>query len=180
MNMIRQDLKIDLLPAIENYRTVREFSDKEIDEKDLTKILEAGRAAPSAKNRQPWRFVVVTDSAVKQKLEEAAYGQEHIGSAPVVVALGTTNIDYKMPNGQLSYPIDLSFAASFMILQAASEGIGSCIVTTYIEPEIREILTVPYSMRIVMLIAFGYPAHEADEKLRDRKGLSSIISRNHW
>ena len=178
--MIRQDLKINLLPAIETHRTVRQFSEQPIEENELKKILEAGRAAPSAKNRQPWRFVVITDNDVKKRLEAAAYGQEHIGSAPVVIALGTTNVDYKMPNGQLSYPIDLSFAASFMILQAGAEGIGSCVVTTYNEPEVREILTVPYSMRIVMLIAFGYPVTTAADSVRNRKGLSSIISRNHW
>lgn len=178
--MVRQDLKIDLLPAISDYKTVRTFSDREIDEQIITSVLEAGRTAPSAKNRQPWRFVVITDADVKKRLESAAYGQEHIGNAPAIIALGTTNVDYRMPNGQLSYPIDLSFAASFMILQAQNCGLGSCVVTTYDEAEVKEILTVPYSMRIVMLVAVGYAGDDNTERMRNRKGLSSIISRNHW
>jgi len=172
---------MDILPAINNFKTVRTFTSRIVSDDIINGILEAGRTAPSAKNRQPWRFVVVTDESVRKRLESAAYGQEHIGSAPVVMALGTTNVDYRMPNGQLSYPIDLSFAASFMILQAQSVGLGSCVVTTYDEAEVKEILTVPYSMRIVMLIAIGYPEEQHDDApLRNRKGLSSIISRNHW
>ena len=178
--MVRQDLKMNLLPAISSYKTVRTFSDQPVDEEIINSILEAGRCAPSAKNRQPWRFVVITDENIRMRLESAAYGQEHVGSAPVVIALGTTNVDYRMPNGQLSYPIDLSFAASFMLLQAQSSGLGSCVVTTYDEAEVKDILTVPYSMRVVMLIAVGYPAEPSDTSVRNRKGLSSIISRNHW
>jgi nitroreductase len=180
--MIRQDLKSELLPAISEYRTTRQFSSKPIEEKLLTNILEAGRAAPSAKNRQPWRFVLITDNEVRKQIEKAAYGQEHVGSAPAIIALGTTNVDYRMPNGQLSYPIDLGFAASFMIMQAQASGLGSCVVTTYDEAEVREILTVPYSMRIVMLIALGYAEEGSGPKdnVLNRKSLSSISSRNHW
>ncbi len=179
--MVGQDLKNSLLPAIELYQTIRDFSDRKVDEETINLILEAGRRAPSAKNRQPWRFVLVTDEGIKNRLESAAYGQEHIGNASFVVALGTTNVDYRMPNGQLSYPVDLSFAASFMVVQAASADVGSCIVTTYDELEVKEILTVPYSMRIVMLIAFGYADEQLGAKnITNRKGLSSIMSRNHW
>ena len=178
--MIGQDLKNGLLPAIENYRTVRNFSDEQVDENIINSILEAGRRAPSAKNRQPWRFVLITDDETKQRLESAAYGQEHVGSAPFIVAIGTTNVDYRMPNGQLSYPVDLSFAGSFMIVQAASQSLGSCVITTYDELEVKEILTVPYSMRIVMMIAFGYPADNEIKSMPDRKDLGSISSRKHW
>ncbi|MBI9105747.1 MAG: nitroreductase family protein [Spirochaetales bacterium] len=178
--MIRQDLKIDILPAISDYMTVRNFKDEMVSDDIINSILEAGRAAPSAKNRQAWRFVFITDEIVRKRLESAAYGQEHIGSAPVIMALGTTNVDYRMPNGQLSYPIDLSFAAAFMILQAQNAGLGSCVVTTYDEAEVKEILTVPYSMRIPMLIAMGYPENEDEAPVCNRKSLSSIISKNHW
>ncbi|MDC7227839.1 MAG: nitroreductase family protein [Spirochaetales bacterium] len=179
--MVGQDLKNGLLPAIENYRTTRLFDARPVSEDRVEAVLEAGRRAPSAKNRQPWRFVLISDEGIKKRLEDAAYGQEHIGSASFIVAIGTTNVDYRMPNGQLSYPVDLSFAASFMVMQASADNIGSCVVTTYDELEVKEILTVPYSMRIVMMIAFGYPAEELPPKtVTNRKALSGIMSRNHW
>ncbi len=178
--MIGQDSKDIMLPAIESYRTVRKFSDRKVEEDIINSILDAGRRAPSAKNRQPWRFVLIDDDKVKGRLEAAAYGQDHIGGAAFIVALGTTNVDYRMPNGQLSYPVDLSFAASYMVIQASECKVGSCIVTTYDEMEVKEILTVPYSMRIVMLIAFGYPEDDSPRTVTERKPLASIMSHNHW
>jgi len=134
---------MEILPEIAKRVSVRDFQDREVPGDVLERILEAGRLAPSAKNRQPWRFVAVTDPEKRKLLEKASFGQEHVGSAPVVVACCTTNIEYRMPNGQLSYPIDISLAASFMMLQAVREGLGTCIVTTYDETQAREIITVP-------------------------------------
>jgi len=170
----------NLLSVIESRFSVREFSSAPLEEDKLLRILEAGRRAPSAKNRQPWRFIVVKDSGQRMRLQEAAYGQEYVGSAQGIVAVCTTNIDYRMPNGELSYPIDLSFAVSFMMLQAQAEELGSCIVTTFHESDVREILTVPWSMKVVMLLLLGYPATAGEESFQDRKPLDQIISFDHW
>ena len=168
-----------LLPCIENRVSIRKFMDKEIDPLVLKRILDAGRRAPSAKNRQAWRFVAITDPDIKKKIEEAAYGQEHVGQAGSIIAACTTNIDYKMANGQLSYPVDLSFAVAFMMLQAEAEGLGSCVITTYDEREIKDLLTVPFSMRIVMLLLVGHPK-ERPPINTPRKALDKITAYNHW
>jgi nitroreductase len=167
-----------LIPQIENWQSIKQFSDEKIDGEALNRILEAGRKAPSAKNRQPWRFVVVDDKTTRSKIEAAAFGQEHVGQAPVIIAACTTNVDYRMPNGQWSYPIDLTMAVSFMMLQASAEDLGSCVITTYDEQEVKDILTVPYSMRVVMLLLVG----KAGEKPfpTQRKPLKRIASYNHW
>ena len=135
---------MDLLPEIARRVSIREYSDEPLENEQVERIMEAGRRAPSAKNRQAWRFVVVRDADMRKSLEAAAFGQEYIGQAPVTIALCTTNVEYKMPNGQWSYPIDLAFAASFMMLQAEHEGLGSCVVTTFKEEEVKNLLTVPY------------------------------------
>ena len=169
---------MELIPEIADWQSTRKFTDQGVDADELTRILEAGRKAPSAKNRQPWRFVVVRDGTIRGKIKSASFGQEHVGKAPVIVAACTTNVDYKMPNGQWSYPIDLTMAVSFMMLQAASEGLGVCVVTTYNEQEIKEILTVPYSMRVAMLLLIGH----SEEKPfpTQRKPLKRIVSYDHW
>ncbi len=167
-----------IISEIAEWQSTRSFSDQSVDTKALTRILEAGRKAPSAKNRQPWRFVVVKDGTIRGRIVSASYGQEHVGQAPVIIAACTTNIDYKMPNGQWSYPIDLTMAVSFMMLQAVSEGLGACVVTTYDEQEIKDILTVPYSMRIVMLLLIGHPAEKSFPT--QRKALTQIVSYDHW
>lgn len=167
-----------LLPEIELRASVRSFTDEPISEEALARILEAGRLAPSAKNRQSWRFVVITDVGIRERIQDAAFGQDYVGQAPAVIALCTTNIEYKMPNGQLSYPIDLSFAASFMMLQASHEDLGSCLVTTFREDDVKSILTVPYSMRVVLLLAVGHPADQAERV--SRLPTERVVSFNHW
>ena len=167
-----------LIPQIESWQSIRKYSSDPVAKDKLSRILEAGRKAPSTKNRQPWRFIIVDNADVRTKIEGAAFGQEAVGQAPIIIAACTTNIDYRMPNGQISYPIDLTMAVSFMMLQAEAEGLGACVITTFDEQEMKEILTVPYSMRVVMLLLMGSP----DEKPfpTPRKPMKRIVSYNHW
>ena len=167
-----------LLTEILNRRSIRAFKSKPIEKDKLERVLEAGRLAPSAKNRQEWRFVVLQKEQLRQKIKEAAFGDEKVGQAPAIIALCTTNVEYIMPNGQLSYPIDLAFAASFMVLQAMAEGLGSCVLSTYDEQMVRDLITVPYSMRVVLLILLGYP--EQVPEASPRKSLKRITAFDHW
>jgi nitroreductase len=169
---------MELLPEIKNRISVRNFKDIAIKKDVISRILEAGQHAPSAKNRQPWRFLVIDNPELKKKIMEASYGQEYVEKAGAIILACSTNIEYEMPNGQQSYPIDITFAVSFMMLQAEHEGLGTCVVTTYDEEEIKNLVSVPYSMRVVMMLLLGY----TDEHLivRDRKPLKGLFALNHW
>jgi nitroreductase len=169
---------MDLMPEITNRQSIKDFQDKSIERDKVDRILEAGRLAPSAKNRQPWRFIVIENPDMKSKIQEASFGQEHVGKAGIIIALCSTNIDYRMPNGQLAHPIDITFAASFMMLQAEHEGLGSCVVTTFDEIEVKELLTVPYKMKVIMLLLVGYPGSRSIKELR--KSVDRISAFNHW
>ncbi len=169
---------MEILPEILQRRSVRSFTPEPLDKDQVERILEAGRLAPSAKNRQEWRFVVVQKKEIRQRVMEAAFSQDYVGQAPAIIAVCTTNIDYRMPNGQLSYPIDLAFASSHMVLQAVHEGLGTCCITTFDEQEVREILTAPFSMRVVLLILVGHT--EELPEATPRKPLKQISSRDHW
>ncbi|HEY9594519.1 MAG TPA: nitroreductase family protein, partial [Spirochaetia bacterium] len=94
---------MEILPEIVQRRSIRAFTAQPLEKEQVERILEAGRLAPSAKNRQEWRFIVVQKKEVRQKLMEAAFTQDYVGQAPAIVAMCTTNIDYRMPNGQPSY-----------------------------------------------------------------------------
>lgn len=169
---------MEILKEIKERISVHNFEKKIIPEEVISRVLDAGRVAPSAKNRQPWRFIIIDNSEIKNKIETAAYSQEFVGNAGVIIAACSTNVEYNMPNGQPSYPIDISFAVSFMMLQAQKEGLGSCVVTTYDEKQLKSILSVPHSMRVVMLLLIGYSSEEL--RIKDRKMLSSISCYNHW
>ena len=170
---------MDLLPEIKNRISVRNFDNRGVDPSSLERILESGRIAPSAKNRQPWRFVVIQSPEKRRIFEQACFGQEHVGKAPVIIACCSTNIEYRMPNGQLSYPIDISFAAAQMIIQATHEGLGTCVITTFDEVMLQEAITVPFSMRVVMLLLAGHSAETA-EPYHNRLNLERITSYEHW
>ncbi len=169
---------MEVIDEIRNWVSIKKYKDDKIEPEILERILDAGVRAPSAKNRQPWRFIACTEDSVRNKITSAAYGQDHVGSAPVIIAACTTNTEYKMPNGQISYPIDISMAVSFMMIQARAENLGTCIVTTYDEAEIKDILSVPYSMRVVMLLLAGYP--DENPILTKRKLKSRVIAHEHW
>ncbi len=169
---------MDLLPEIARRVSIRKYSDEPLSDQQIERIVEAGRQAPSAKNRQAWRFIVVRDPDTRKGLESAAFGQEYIGQAPVTIALCTTNVEYKMPNGQLSYPIDLAFAAAFMLVQAEHEGLGACVVTTFNEQEVKTLLSVPYSMRVVMLLVAGYPDESPERPARHP--FKRVVAYEHW
>ena len=167
-----------ILPEIENRFSCTEFLDEAVPREDIDLILEAGRRAPSAKNRQAWRFIAIDEISMKKEIEAAAFGQEHVGAAPVIIALCTTNVDYKMPNGQLSYPIDIAIASSFMLLQAESIGYATCYISTYDEIKVRELVSAPYSMKVVMLLLIGKAKFKAMQK--KKKSIQDVSSYNHW
>ncbi|MCF7928229.1 MAG: nitroreductase family protein [Spirochaetales bacterium] len=169
---------MSLLPEIAGWKSNTSFLDTAVDRSIILRVLDAGRRAPSAKNRQAWRFVAITEEEKRKQIHEAAYQEPHLIEAPVIIAGCTTNIDYRMPNGQLSYPIDISIALSFMMLQARHEGLETCPVTTFMEQEVKEVLTVPYAMRVVMLLLVGYGNDQSEP--RQRLPLEDVISFNHW
>ena len=169
---------MDLLPEIAQRVSVRDFTDEPVEKDAVERILEAGRLAPSAKNRQAWRFIAIQDADLREKMESACFGQEYVGAAPLIITLCTTNIEYRMPNGQLSYPIDLGIAASFMSLQAVREGLGTCLITTFDEADVKALLSVPFSMRVVTLLLVGHPGSTPEKP--SRLPLSRVVSYEHW
>ena len=169
---------MDILEVIRSRMTVKSFDGGKVDPKAVDRILEAGRLSPSAKNRQAWRFIAVRDEKAKKILSDACYGDRRLIDAGCVVAACTTNIQYTMPNGQLSYPLDMAFAVSFMMLQAEHEGFGTALMATYDERRVKDLLTVPHAMRVVMLLAIGNSSEKQEYK--DRLPKKRVISYDHW
>ncbi|HKK47583.1 MAG TPA: nitroreductase family protein [Alkalispirochaeta sp.] len=169
---------MELLPEIATRRSIRQFAEEPLSHDQIERIIIAGQRAPSAKNRQAWRFIAISESETRVQLQDACFGQEYVSQAPLAVALCTTNIDYRMPNGQLSYPVDLGIAAAFMMVQVEHEGLGSCPITTFREEDVKSLLSVPYQMRVVMLLAVGKPAE--DPELTSRLSLDRLAGWGHW
>ncbi len=168
---------MDLFEAIEGRRSIRSFLDRDIEEELLIKVLDAGRLAPSARNLQDWKFVVVRDKETRIKLAEAARSQQFIAQAPVVIAAcGTSN--YVMTCGQPAYAIDVSIAVDHMTLAAFALGLGTCWIGAFFEDRVKEILGITGDIRVVALLPLGYPAERPSA--RGRKTLPDIIAYERW
>jgi nitroreductase len=169
---------MDLTEAIKKRRSIRKYLPRKVENDKLDRVLEAGRLAPSAKNLQEWRFVVVRDEGRRKRLAEAAKGHTFVGEAPVVIAACATVTDYVMTCGQLTYPIDLAIALEHMVLAAAAEGLGTCWIGAFYEEEVKKILNIPPEVRVVALLPLGYP--DESPHPRPRKEIGEIVAFESW
>ncbi|MFC1572521.1 nitroreductase family protein [Candidatus Eisenbacteria bacterium] len=170
---------MDVYEAISLRKSVRAFSSKDVSEDVLMRLLESARIAPSASNRQEWRFVVVRDAEARKKLAQAAHGQAFIADAPVVLACCAETDNHMMSCGQLSYPIDVAIAIDHITLCATAEGLGTCWIGAFDEDQAKEILRIPKDIRVVELLPIGYPRDPAPVKKR-RLQLEDIVKRETW
>jgi len=164
---------MDVFTAISDRRSIRKYKSREIEEEKLEKILESGRIAPSAANRQEWKFLVVKNKETRDKLVEAANGQGFVGEAPVTIVACSTESERVMPCGQYAYTVDLSIAVSFMILEATELGLGTCWLGAFDENAVKKVLDIPENIRVPAMFVVGY-ADEAPAQ-RPRKTLDEIV-----
>ena len=171
---------MDVQEAIRARKSIRKYSSKEIPEEKLTKMLEAMRLAPSAKNLQPWKFIIISDEEIKKKLIPACREQTFIADAPIIV-VGCALLSEAwggMGGYMSSYPIDLAIALDHLTLAAVEEGLGTCWIGAFDEGEVKKILEVPDDIKVIALIPLGYPEREPNP--RPRKELAEIICYNKY
>lgn len=169
---------MDIYDAIKKRKSIRKYKPKEVEEDKLLRILEAARLAPSASNRQEWRFVVVRNRKTREKLKEAAKNQSFVAQASVVIACCAETDEHRMTCGQLCYPIDVAVAIEHMALAAVAEGLGTCWIGAFYEDKVKEILNIPQEIKVVELLALGYPAE--DPAPREKHPLERILKREIW
>ncbi len=164
---------MDVFTAINERRSIRHYKPDPVQDEKLQKVLEAARLAPSAGNRQPWKFIVVKDEVRRRALAGAANNQSFVAKAPVVIAACAVQTDHVMANGQYCYPIDVAIAVDHMTLAAVEEGLGTCWIGAFSEPEVKRILQIPDQVRVIALLPLGYP--ESPPRTFSRKSLDEIV-----
>ena len=162
-----------ILEAIKERQSVRNYLDKEIPEELLRQVLETGRLAPSACNNQPWKFIVVKDKKLKEKLITACKNQNFVGEAAVIIVGCATDPSYKMGNGDYSYSVDLAIALDHMSLQAADLDLGTCWIGAFYQNKVKEVLKIPEDVKVVALMPLGFPQTLGTKRVR--KTLSEIV-----
>ncbi len=165
---------MDVFEAISGRRSIRAYKNTTIEEEKLRKVLEAGRLAPSASNRQEWRFIAVRDAETRAKLADATYGQRWVEQAPAIIVACATEGKAMMTCGQPTHTVDLSIACAMMMLEAWEQGLGTCWLGTFNESDVKKLLDIPPRMRVVTVMPLGYP-NESPEP-RPRKAFKDIVS----
>lgn len=164
---------MELESVIKERQSVRAYEDRPIPEEKLQKVLESARLAPSANNRQPWKFVVVKEDKRRQEVAQAANYQTFVGEAPVVIAAVATNTEHVMSCGVPSHLVDLAIAVDHMTLAAVNEGLGTCWIGAFSQEKVKKILKIPERCRVVALLPLGYPKEKKGAKIR--KSLQEIV-----
>jgi len=165
--------------AIRTKRAIRKFTTEGVSSEEIEKILNAGRLAQSAKNSQPWHFIVMDDRRILKELSKLGHFAGHISGATFAVAIITPP-----PEQRFSIMFDAGQAAAYMQLAAWEIGIGSCLATIYQTDPARDLLGFPDDLEIRIAISFGYPAEKFDLTRKLVKGgrrkFEEVVHWNTW
>jgi nitroreductase len=149
---------VDAFLAVASKREVRRYADRPIPPETEQRILEAGRVSGSSKNRQPWRFVVLSDREAIERAAEAVWAADNVLGAALVIGV--------IVRGKGPVSFDAGRAAQNMMLAAWGDGIGSC-PNGIADPEaLAAVLGHADDEQVATVLSFGYPARPVDPERR--------------
>ena len=181
---------MDVMQAIRLRRSIRAYKTTPVDDKTLNTILEAARLAPSWGNSQTWRFIIVRDDDIKQKLSDIALRSGNracaaLKQAPIVIAVCAEMNRAGFRDGKPAtdkqgywFMFDAALAMENMVLVAASLGLGTCYIGGFNAQKAGEILGIPDGYCAVAITLLGYP--DEDPEARPRKELAEIVFNNRF
>ena len=180
---------MQFLELANNRQSVRAYTNKPVEREKTDRCLEAARLAPSACNSQPWRFIVVDDPELREKVAKETFGKlisfNHFSmQAPVIVIIIT---EKSKPIARIGGAlkdktynlIDIGIAAEHFCLQAVEEGLGTCMLGWFDSKKLYDYLNIPKSKQIDLIITVGYPQND-EIREKKRKTLDEIRTYNSF
>ncbi len=174
---------LTVIEAIKNRRSIRQYRPDPVPDDVVLQLLDCARLAPSASNRQPWRFVVLKDPDIKRELKRCAYGQHFVESAPCMIVCCVDLTVYApgpedgSDNELYAYLGECRFNSAIgtehIVLAATAFGLGTCWVHLFDPEKVHQLLKLPDTIAVVTLLAVGYPAENPPP--RPRVPLKSIV-----
>ena len=166
---------MDFYDTLKARKSVRAYDSKPVPDEVLARILEAARGSPSAKNLQPWHFIVVRDPAKRAVLAEGMWAKFLKESPAVIVGCGNKK---ESPNWST---VDTTIALQTLVLAATAEGLGTCWVGSFKEETVKDLLKIPEEWDAVCLITVGYERGKKDRARTiasgsKRKDMKEIVS----
>ncbi|AVX20617.1 MULTISPECIES: nitroreductase family protein [Carboxydocella] len=173
---------MDLFQAIRERRSIRKYEERPVEKEKIDLILEMARLAPSWKNMQCWRFLVI-DKAENKQLMLSAFpddnpGKKALAQAPVVIVVCANPRESGIEEGKEYYLADAAIAFEHICLSATALGLGTCWMGWFDEKTLKQSLNIPDEYKIVGVTPLGYPAQAPNP--RPRKSLQEIAYYNEW
>jgi len=179
---------MSFLDLVSRRQSIRSYLNKPIPKDDILKCIEAARLAPSACNVQPWKFVVVDEKNLIDKIvDEACLGiysmNKFIKSAAALIVVVSQKESFLRKIGSALkgtnyYLIDIGIACEHLVLQATELGIGSCWIGWFNEKKLKSIMQVPKDKKIDVIISLGFS--EIQPSAKNRKELKEVLSYNKY
>jgi nitroreductase len=168
---------MDVIEAIKSRRSVREFTDDNVDDKALEKIIDAGRWAPSGLNNQAWRFIIIRDIGTKEELCGLTHYDAIIKNAPVLIAVF---LDRKEMYDHTKDVQSIGACIQNMLLAIHSMGFGAVWLGEILKKKegVNSVLRAPDSYELMAVVALGHPVHK--NRVSERKELSQLVFREKF
>lgn len=163
---------MDVFDAVRTLLAVREYQDKPVPEASVRQILEAGRLTGSARNGQPWHFIVVQDRSTLQQLGSLLHTGPYVAQAPLAIVVAVDNTPYAIS--------DTSRAIQSMMLTAWMAGLGSNWVGFGGLEGVKSLLDIPADLEVFSVLPIGYPKRKIGQGKKQRKPLSEVAHRDRW
>jgi nitroreductase len=172
----------NFIELLSKRKSCRNYSTRDVSQEAINNCLEAARLAPSACNKQPWKFIIVKNSTIKENLYHKALlpclPMPWIQNAPVIVAICAesdfithklapfiSNIDYRL--------IDIGITGEHFVLAAEAQGLASCWIGWFKQKKVKKILKIPKKINVISLMTLGYSAEENVDVL-EKKSIYDI------
>ncbi|TGE39695.1 nitroreductase [Desulfosporosinus fructosivorans] len=173
---------MNFFEVVQARRSLRSYLDKPVEREKLEHVLESARLAPSWKNLQCWRFIIVEDAAGREALadsmEETNPGRKALMGVPIVVVLCALPSESEVWEGKDFMMLDAGLAMEHLVLAATDQGLGTCWQGLFSEEKVRKSLNVPDNVRVVAMTPLGYAAEE--RRPRPRKAMAEIVHYGKW
>jgi nitroreductase len=171
-------VRVETWDAICARRNVRQYQPEPVSQDDLNRIAEAGWRAPSAKNRQPWDFVIVTDATQLQELSTVWRGAGHIAGAAIVLVVPVPPDERRLVTDNY----DVGQATMAMMIAATDLGIGTGHSSVGDQEKARAILGVPDDHVVAFMLGIGYPADRPLRPIRNpnRRPFDEVVHLGRW
>lgn len=178
------------LDLVKQRRSIREFLSIPVDRDKVMMCLEAARLAPSACNSQPWRFIVVDDNQVRDRLCKIAFRGLHFfnsftRTAPVIVVIVSEKSKFLARlGGRIKdtryYLLDIGIAGEHLVLQAQELGLGTCWIGWFNKKAVKSVLGIPKDKKIDVMITLGYYDKEKMKSEQKRHPMEELVSFNTY